>query len=132
MSAHQSLSTKTHPADEVEPAAGNFRQLRRCLCLAVREITLEFFNLISCRDLTGGEKRRRLCHARQIAMYLCHVSLGMRHGEIGTVFGRDRSTVGHACHVVEDRRDDPSYDVLILRLERLIRDLRPLADEVRR
>lgn len=48
--------------------------------------------------------------ARQVAMYLAHVSLGLTMNDVGKLFGRDRTTVAHACGVVEDRRDDPIFD----------------------
>ena len=32
---------------------------------------------------------------------------------------RDRTTVGHACQVVEDRRDEPAFDAFVATLERL-------------
>lgn len=48
--------------------------------------------------------------ARQVAMYLAHVICGLTLTEVGLLFGRDRTTVAHACAVVEDRRDDPVFD----------------------
>ena len=39
---------------------------------------------------------------------------------IATAFGRDRTTVMHACSVVEDRRDDPGYDRFVEQCERCI------------
>ena len=33
--------------------------------------------------------------------------------EIGAAFGRDRTTVGHACNVVEDRRDDAAFEAWV-------------------
>jgi chromosomal replication initiation ATPase DnaA len=39
--------------------------------------------------------------------------------DIGPCFGRDRTTVGHACQVVEDRRDEPAFDEFVAALERL-------------
>jgi chromosomal replication initiation ATPase DnaA len=32
--------------------------------------------------------------------------------EVGHLFDRDRTTVAHACSLVEDRRDDPDFDYL--------------------
>ena len=43
-------------------------------------------------------------------MYLAHVCCGMTLTEVGAMFGRDRTTVAHACLRVEYRRDDPSFD----------------------
>jgi hypothetical protein len=53
-------------------------------------------------------------------MYLCHVVLSVPYQTIGRSFGRDRSTVVHACAVVEDRRDDPGYDLFVERCERCV------------
>lgn len=47
--------------------------------------------------------------ARQVAMYLAHVQFGMTHTRIGTLFGRDRSTVSHACRAVTDLLDDAVF-----------------------
>lgn len=48
--------------------------------------------------------------ARQAAMYLAHVSCGLSLTDVGLIFARDRTTVAHACAVIEDRRDDPVFD----------------------
>ena len=58
--------------------------------------------------------------ARQVAMYLAHVVCGLSLTEIGALFQRDRTTVAHACGVVEDRRDDPALDARIEHLERAV------------
>ncbi|MGE0024726.1 MAG: hypothetical protein AB7S70_13975, partial [Hyphomicrobium sp.] len=39
-----------------------------------------------------------------------HVSCGLSLTDVGQVFSRDRTTVAHACAVIEDRRDDPAFD----------------------
>jgi hypothetical protein len=57
-----------------------------------------------------GRSAARVALARQIAMYLCHVVGQMSLKEIADVFDRDRSTVAHACHAIEDRRDSPIFD----------------------
>ena len=54
--------------------------------------------------------RAKVAQARQVAMYLAHVACGLSLTETGRLFGRDRTTVAHACSVVEDRRDDPLFD----------------------
>ena len=48
--------------------------------------------------------------ARQVAMYLAHVGCGLSMTAAGRLFNRDRTTVAHACLIVEDRRDDPLFD----------------------
>lgn len=45
-----------------------------------------------------------------VAMYLAHTGLGYTMSEVGHLFSRDRTTVAHACQVIEDRRDDPMFD----------------------
>jgi chromosomal replication initiation ATPase DnaA len=60
--------------------------------------------------------------ARQTAMYLCHVAFEFSLARVASAFGRDRSTVAHACHVIEDRRDDPTFDAWIDGLEGLLRE----------
>lgn len=55
--------------------------------------------------------------ARQVAMYVTHVALEMSLARVAAAFGRDRSTVSHACHLIEDRRDETQFDDWIARLE---------------
>nr|WP_244595434.1 helix-turn-helix domain-containing protein [Bosea lathyri] len=60
-----------------------------------------------------GSNRGRLpiARARQTAMYLAHVAFGLSFIRIGICFGRDRTTVRHACALIEDRRDDPALEL---------------------
>ncbi len=60
--------------------------------------------------------------ARQVAMYLCHVAFELSLARIARAFGRDRSTVAHACHQIEDRRDHPGFDGWIGALEGMLRE----------
>ena len=53
-------------------------------------------------------------------MYVCHVVLRLSQADIGVAFGRDRSTVGHACNRVEDRRDDVAFDAFVSAIERVV------------
>lgn len=64
---------------------------------------------------------QRVAFARQIAMYLAHVGFGLSFEAIGRAFGRDRTTVAHACRVVEDGRDDIWFDCRIATLEMICR-----------
>ncbi|MGQ0673717.1 MAG: helix-turn-helix domain-containing protein [Hyphomicrobium sp.] len=61
--------------------------------------------------------RAPAAEARQVAMYLAHTSLGIPMSGVGNLFARDRTTVAHACEVVEDRRDDPTFDHALQLLE---------------
>lgn len=52
-----------------------------------------------------------------LAMYLIHVCCGLNLTETGMIFGRDRTTVRHACACIEDQRDDVSFDNKVSSLE---------------
>ena len=61
----------------------------------------------------------RVAMARQVTMYLGHVTCGLSLTEVGQLFERDRTTVAHACQVVEDRREDQDFDRAIELLENI-------------
>ncbi len=91
---------------------------RRLLCMIVRQLTEELLRATGLEhDQDPG--RRATSHVRQVAMYVCHVAYSMPMGEVAQAFGRDRSTVGHACRMVEDRRDDRAYDTFVAIVERM-------------
>src|SRR5690348_195624 len=54
------------------------------------------------RGATRGQARA--ARARQVAMYLAYVSFEWPLARIGAAFGRDRTTAGYACRLVEDLR----------------------------
>ena len=76
--------------------------------------------------LAPGRGRPAISFARHVSMYLCHVAFGMSLARLGRAFKRDRSTVAHGCHQVEDRRDDPDLDAWIEQLEDGLRSVAPL------
>jgi chromosomal replication initiation ATPase DnaA len=59
----------------------------------------------------------RAARARQIAMYLAYVGWRWPLARVGRAFGRDRTTAGHACRLIEDLRDDEAFDARLERLE---------------
>jgi hypothetical protein len=59
----------------------------------------------------------RTAFARQVAMYLAHTGFELSLETISRVFDCDRTTVSHACHVVEDGRDDIWLDCRLEALE---------------
>lgn len=88
-------------------------------CRMVRYLVAEVL-LLARHNLPAVRARRSLArHSRQIAIYICHVSLSIPQAEVASAFAKDRSTVRHSCHVVEDWRDDPAYDAFIESLERI-------------
>lgn len=76
---------------------------------------------VSPREIAG--RSRGLAHvalARQVAMYMHHVVLRQTLTAVARRFARDRTTVAHACRVVEDRRDDPAFEECLDAIERAI------------
>lgn len=67
--------------------------------------------------LRVGRGPQKVAFARQLAMYLTHVGFGLTLTEVGACFERDRTTVRHACALVEDRRDQPAFDLAVSALE---------------
>ncbi|MFG1403478.1 helix-turn-helix domain-containing protein [Xanthobacter sediminis] len=59
--------------------------------------------------------------ARQLAMYLAHVVLGLSQAEVARTFGRDRTTVAYACRRIEDQRDEAGFDQHVTALETCLR-----------
>ena len=65
-----------------------------------------------------------IARARQVAMYIAHVGFGLSLTEVGHMFQRDRTTVAHACQVVEEGRDDQDFDHAVGLLEQAVRLIR--------
>ena len=69
--------------------------------------------------------------ARQIAMYAVYVGFGISLARVAVAFNRDRSTVSHACHLIEDRRDDPDFDAWLEVFEETLRRAAGLTNKSR-
>jgi chromosomal replication initiation ATPase DnaA len=68
--------------------------------------------------LAASRSRSNTAEARQLAMYLCHTLLEISLSEVGRYFGRHRTTVSHACTMIEDGREDGNpADIEISSLE---------------
>jgi chromosomal replication initiation ATPase DnaA len=67
--------------------------------------------------VVGRDRSRSVVAARQVSIYLAHVLLGRGVDELAEIFERHHSTVTHACHRVEDRRDEPKFDARVIRIE---------------
>jgi chromosomal replication initiation ATPase DnaA len=92
--------------------------------------------MVGSADLWAGTRRHpRAAFARQVAMYLAHVTCGLTLTEVGEVFARDRTTVAHACGLVEDLRDAAAFDRSLELLEGVLHTLSlasvPLPDQLR-
>lgn len=95
----------------------------RNACRLVQMLAGEMVMIAGDRSPLRRNRRRTLCHTRQIAMYVCHVALQIPQSDVGAAFGKDRSTVGYACAVVEDRRDDEAFDAFVAAMERIAREV---------
>ena len=106
-------------ATEISLQAMNRRSL--ALCRLVETVAAVAFsaNLDEMRAPTRC--RAHIAFARQVAMYLAHISFGLSFTDIGRCFERDRTTVAHACRLVEDRRDEPGLDTSLDYLEAAVR-----------
>ena len=88
-----------------------------CECLI--DMASALFSLPS-KELRGaGRSTLPVSRVRQIAMYVAHVVLRLTMADVGRGFGRDRTTVLHACQLVEDLRDDAEFDRVVLMFERV-------------
>lgn len=77
---------------------------------------------VPAKDLRLPKRgRAKVALARQVAMYLAHVALGMTLAEAADLYSRDRTTAAHACRLVEDLRDQHRFDTLLSLLEEMVR-----------
>lgn len=83
-------------------------------------VVAQVFSLPPSDLLRTTRGRAGVALARQIAMYLAHVVGGQTLTDIGQHFRRDRTTVAHACRLVEAKRDDPSFDRVVELLEWIV------------
>lgn len=107
------------------PLRADIRRLHECERMAqvafAQETVARAFK-VSVTELRAPTRRAApVALARQIAMYLMHVVFGVSLSAVGRHFGRDRTTAAHACRQIEDRRDDPAFDLLVDRLEFALR-----------
>ncbi len=82
----------------------------RHIVLLVQSSIGSVFRVSPNEIASGRERRANICLARNVAMYLAHVVGELSLSEVSRLFGRDRTTVAHACARVEDWRDDAVFD----------------------
>jgi chromosomal replication initiation ATPase DnaA len=103
--------------DEVAPMDERLFQV----CDGVLDILAAFFNVCGRELRSHSRCERPVARVRQIGMYVAHVTLALTMSEVGRAFGRDRSTVNHACHLIEDMREELEFDRIIQRLESIVK-----------
>ena len=77
---------------------------------------------VPAREIAAPTRARApAARARQMAMYLAHVGYAWPMSRVAAAFGRDRTTASHACHRIEDMRDDAGFDAQISTMEACLR-----------
>ncbi|MGB7433676.1 MAG: helix-turn-helix domain-containing protein, partial [Ahrensia sp.] len=92
-------------------------ELVLAVCDAAIDLLSVLFGVEACELRSPTRARKNAARVRQVGMYALNVGLGMKMGDIALGFSRDRSTVIHACHLIEDMRDDPDFDAVVCRVE---------------
>jgi len=77
---------------------------------------------IPAREIASPTRARApAARARQMAGYLAYVGYAWPMSRVAAAFGRDRTTASHACHRIEDLRDDADFDARITAMESCLR-----------
>lgn len=102
----------------------------KLLATFVNQMVASAFELPSERLLRYDRGNAKATRARQIAIYLMHTGLSFSLSTISRIYKKDRTTIGYACRVIEDLRDNPAFDDRILELEETISTVLKLASYV--
>lgn len=88
-----------------------------------RRLVATEFRVAESELMSASRARAEVAFARQVAMYLAHVVYSLSYNDIAVLFCRERSTVSHACALVEDARDDQALDERLDKLEQRLLQL---------
>lgn len=102
------------PRKNATPPVMHPRHLRVLLGERQAEAAASAWLGVPLRELRQASRGAApIAEARQVGMYLAHTVLRRSMTRVGQVFGRDRTTVRHACACVEDRRDSVALDLAL-------------------
>lgn len=119
-------ATNDFSGREVAEFAG-IAEIYRTKCFSlVIELVSTFFEVSADSLQSQTRGLAPICQARQICMYLLHTSLSISYPDVGRLFCRDRTTISHACKIVEDLRDDEGIDQNLNKLEAILTTIRAL------
>lgn len=108
----RSLRRKSH-----RPKLATHNWPEGLFCNVAAKLSADHYE-VTIDELSADTRRSpKIARARQVAMYLAHVAFGISLVEVGSWFGRDRTTVSHACNRIEDQRDDPAFDAGLMEME---------------
>ena len=118
----QSGGAGLSPVDEAFLSRLAARRQERvfAFCDCLLDIAAAFFDVPSRELRKPGRCADDISRVRQIAMYTAHVVLRLSMTDVGRGFARDRTTVMHACHTIENMRDDLEFDAMIIRMEKVV------------
>lgn len=106
--------------ERVEGIADRSREQQNVvLCDALIDLLVAMFGVSGAELRSPLRCRREVARVRQIGMYVAHTAFGLAMREVAAGFARDRTTVMHACHLVEDMRDDTDFDAIVTTFERI-------------
>ncbi len=113
----------------LQAEAGNLRQqevshspgwCEQCNLAVI--LVADHFNVPISEIMRKTRSSAPTAFARQIAIYIAHTTLSVSYKRAAMFFGRDRTTIAHACRTVEDRRDDMTFDARVSTVENLVRE----------
>jgi chromosomal replication initiator protein len=90
----------------------------------IADTVARLFHLGTRNVLLSARRDKQTALARQLAMYVCREVTRASFPAIGQFFGRDHSTVVHACRIVTARM--AARPELAAKVEDLVRNLRQL------
>lgn len=79
--------------------------------------------IVTAAEMRGRTRGRpRAARARQIAIHLARRVFEMSHKQLAAEFGRDRSTICHACHLIARlREENDEFDATLRWMESHLR-----------
>lgn len=95
------------------------------ICEGLLKLLSGFFE-VSVADLRSSRRGgNQVARIRQFGMYIAHTMFGLSMAEVAHAFSRERTTVKHACHLIEDMRENAGFDREVSAFEYLIRSIYP-------
>ena len=124
--AFASLNNESITTELVAKAMQNIYPTKKTVEITmelIQEIVAQYFK-IKVEALLSKKRTRELVVPRQIAMYLCRELTDISLPQIGSCFGRDHTTVIHACEKISEELKKDN------KLETTIKDLRQRIERV--
>lgn len=88
-----------------------------------RRLVAKEFGVAESQLASASRSAAPVAFARQAAMYMAHVAYQLSYAQVADAFGRERTTVAHACAAMEDARDDPAMEARLDKVEERMRGL---------